>query len=313
MDVLTDTSYDASIAKRGTTIPHIADHNHTSTAHVGDVKAIYTKKLRCKDLGYNSEAETTALVMETTIREDYNSDVYTFYKAGKINQHSIGLSYVTIELALNSQVEEDKAEYEVWQKYYPSIINKDLVDKKGYFWAVSEADIRENSCVLFGANALTPTLSSSEKSDKFDLPAKTEIFSKTKGADMATIEELQAEVIRLSAENTNLKSANALEIKKAVKEEQERILGIMKAAETFEIKGSIEKFIKLNHDVDTCVATFETIKEHTQLANPSPKQEQGSTLDKSNTPDLSQKSGLDGILEGFKNIESAQNLFAGIK
>ena len=103
--------------------------------------------------------------MDTLVRADYNDKVYAFYKAQKINQHSIGLRYVDIQLALNSQVEDDQEEYAVWQKYYPSIINKEVVDKKGYFWAVTEADILENSCVLFGANSLTPTRSEEHTSE----------------------------------------------------------------------------------------------------------------------------------------------------
>lgn len=328
MDVLTEGSYTKSIKARGTTIPHIADHKHESTAHVGDVKAIYTKKVPLKELGFNAEGEVEALLMDSLIRKDYNDDVYRFYKSGKINQHSIGLSYGEIKLALNSQVEGDEKEYAVWEEFYPQIVNKEQVDKRGYFWAVTEADIRENSCVLFGANALTPTLYTEQKSDNSEkeinlpeiniyLPEESKFKQPetfTKGVTM-TIEELQAEVIRLSAENATLKSSQDTVTKSAVKAEQERILGIQKSAETFGIKGSLEKFIKSGADIDACTTMFELIKEQAQLANPSPKGEEQGSLDTNNTPEAKSDEPLafGGILEGFKKLSEQKAIFANVK
>jgi hypothetical protein len=163
LDVLTDTCYDKSIKERGTLIPHIADHIHTSTNHVGDVKAVYTQKLSLKELGLNLPGNTTCFIMETAVREDYNENTYKFYKNGKINQHSIGLQYVSIGMCINDK--DYLPEYELWKKYYDKVINKDVVDERGYFWIVPEIKIMENSCVLFGANELTPTIEVSSTED----------------------------------------------------------------------------------------------------------------------------------------------------
>jgi hypothetical protein len=322
MDVLTDEAYKESIKNRGNSIPHIADHKHESTAHVGDVKKVYTKKLPANELGFDSSEETTVLLMDSLIRKDYNEDVYKFYKSGKINQHSIGLSYGEIELAYNSQVEGDEKEYEIWQKYYPQILNKEVVDKRGYFWAVTKVDVRENSCVLFGANSLTPTLYTEQKSDssdnKINLLSEDNKFKQpetfTKGVTM-TIEELQAEVIRLSAENATLKGSQETAVKSAVKAEQDRILGIQKSAETFGIKGSLEKFIKSGADIDSCTGMFELIKEQTQLANPSPKSEDQGSLNSDNTQEVKsdEPKAFGGILEGFKSLAEQKNIFANVK
>lgn len=51
MDVLTDGCYDKSIKEKGILIPHIADHCHKSTNHVGDVQAVYTQLIALRDLG----------------------------------------------------------------------------------------------------------------------------------------------------------------------------------------------------------------------------------------------------------------------
>lgn len=156
LDVLTDTCYDKSIKEKGILIPHIADHVHVSTNHVGDVKAVYTQKISLKDLGLAMNGSTTCFIMETNVREDYNEDTYKFYKNGKINQHSIGLIYVSIGMCINDK--DYLPEFELWKKYYDKVINKDVIDQRGYFWIVPEIKIMENSCVLFGANELTPTI-----------------------------------------------------------------------------------------------------------------------------------------------------------
>lgn len=156
MDVLTDTCWDKSIKEKGINIPHIADHQHKSTAHVGDVKAVYPSQLPLSELGLNEVGFTTALIFETDIRKDYNELVYKFYKNGKINQHSIGLQYVSLGMAIND--EEFLGEYTLWQKYIDKVLNKQKAIDAGYFFIVTEIKVLENSCVLFGANELTPTL-----------------------------------------------------------------------------------------------------------------------------------------------------------
>lgn len=160
MDVLTDKCYDKSIKEKGILIPHIADHIHTSTNHVGDVKAVYTEKLDLKDLGLDMPGKTTALIFETDVKEEYNELTYVFYKNGKINAHSIGLIYISIGLCIND--EESIAEFDLWNKYYDKVINKDVIDEAGYFWIVPEIRVIENSSVMFPCNELTPTLSISD-------------------------------------------------------------------------------------------------------------------------------------------------------
>lgn len=172
-DVLTDKAYDKSIADRGILIPHIADHIHTSTNHVGDVQAVYTQKIALKALGVDLPGSTTCAIMETNVLEDYNELTYKFYKNGKINQHSIGLLYVSIGMCINDK--DYLPEYEMWQKYYDKVINKDVVDESGFFWIVPEIKWLENSCVWLGCNPLTPTLevTDNDNEDTEDVPGKS--------------------------------------------------------------------------------------------------------------------------------------------
>lgn len=269
MDVLTGTAYDDSIAKRGTSIPHIADHNWESTAHVGDVQKVYTKELALSELGLEATGSTTALLMDTLIREDYNKHVFKFYSKGKINQHSIGLKYNSMKLALNSEDESDVLEYTTWKENYDKIINKDLVDKRGYFWLIPSVDVLENSCVLFGANSLTPTLSSKSNSSLGNLE-ETHTQQQPIGKTM-TLEEAQGKIISLTQELAEVKGALATAKVEASSAEKARILGILKAQETFGSEASLRKaattFIEKNADVETVIASFEVIKESIQNSN----------------------------------------------
>lgn len=173
MDVLTDTSYDKTVKEQGTNLPHIADHIYVSTGHVGDVKKVYTQLVKLKDLGINKAGSTTCVIWETDIRESYDKKVFDMYKAGKMNQHSIGLYYKQIELAINDK--DSEKEYDFWKKYIDKVINKELPETVGYFWLVNEIQLIENSCVLFGANKLTGTLADGNKSTIFQPDLSTEI------------------------------------------------------------------------------------------------------------------------------------------
>lgn len=263
MDVLTDKAYDESIQLRGTSIPHIADHQQSSIAHVGDVTKVYTKELQLSQLGLAQKGTTIALLMDTTVREDYNADVYKFYKNGKINQHSVGMRYGELKLAINSSHEDDAIEKAVWDEFYPNILNKELVDARGYFWAVPKADIMENSCVLFGSNSLTPTLSIKAESTSEEVEKKS--ITQPIGNNMATNEELQAKVIELSAEVQTLKAAAAASETKGKQAEQERVLGILKVGETFTTPlASINKLIAGTYSVAQATDFMEMLKEAEQ-------------------------------------------------
>jgi hypothetical protein len=255
-DVLTAEAYKESIFKRGTSIPHILDHKHSVTSFVGDVQKVYTEQINLKDLGLSQEGSTTALIFETLIRKDYNEDVFKFYSNGKINQHSIGLKYQELRLALDSTAPEDISYKEIWDKYYPDIINKEQADKYGMFWAVTKVDVLENSAVLFGANELTPTLELLGKSLEIpndDLPTLSALSEQ--GENTMTLDEALKKISDLE---TEVKQASAL----ATKAEKERTVGILEAAKTFNLdyETVIKAIGKAKWDVEDVVDFFTTIR-----------------------------------------------------
>lgn len=168
MDVLVDTGYDKSIKEQGALLPHIKNHDHSADAHVGDVQEVYRKAVALKRLGFDMKGSTQCICWKTIIRKDYDEKIYMFYKNGKINQHSICLQYHSIGLCINDK--NYLPEYELWSKYYDKIINKEAIDTKKFFWIVPEFKVFENSCVLFGMNMLTPTLSTEEKEGDITVP-----------------------------------------------------------------------------------------------------------------------------------------------
>lgn len=166
MDVLLPNAPAKSIRERGGMIPHLRDHIHETIAEVGDVVSITLEDISVSQLGFKGSSETTQCVVFTTdIRKDYSLSTYERYRLGKAKQHSIGLQYVKILLCINSDDEDYKEEKQNFDKYYPQVINKEIIDQRGFFWAVPEYKLIENSVVLFGSNPYTPTIETQKSED----------------------------------------------------------------------------------------------------------------------------------------------------
>ena len=145
-----------SINERKDKIFHLHDHEYKLTAKVGKPLDIYEKEIAWKDLGIQKGGMTTALMMDTEIRKDYNSRIFDAYKSGEIDQHSVGMQYVKLELAADDESDEDAKK--LWDTYLPQLANKDVAEAEGFFFVVKEAKLREISGVLLGSNTVTPTL-----------------------------------------------------------------------------------------------------------------------------------------------------------
>lgn len=123
-----------------------------------DVKA-YTKELQWKDLGEKYDGTTEALIFDAEVDKGRNAYMAEQYAKGYVMNHSVGMRYVKIALAMNSDNPMDADERKVWNKYIDQVANRQLAEDKGYFWAVTEAKIIEGSAVPIGSNTATPTIS----------------------------------------------------------------------------------------------------------------------------------------------------------
>ena len=142
-------------------IPHTHDHNFTTLGRVGIPLAFYERPMKWRALGHAKNGETMVLMMETQIEKDLNPALYREYLLDRVDQHSVKMRYVKVDLAVND--ENYKEEFKTWEEIYPSLGNKETADSLGYFWAVREARLLEVSAVILGSNELTPTLDNKSK------------------------------------------------------------------------------------------------------------------------------------------------------
>lgn len=126
---------------------------------ISDKVTAITKTLRWEELGYNWPGQTEALIFEASVTKDRNTFMAEQYAKGYVKNHSVGMQYVKIALAMNSDLEYDKEERKVWDKYIDQVVNRSEVEEDGYFWAVTEAKLVEGSAVPLGSNQVTPTIS----------------------------------------------------------------------------------------------------------------------------------------------------------
>lgn len=148
--------------KENKSIMHLQEHEMKFDKIIAkgkDLKA-FTKTFTWKELGFKFDGSTEALTFESTVRMENNKQMFDLYRKGEVDNHSVGMRYVKIILAIND--ESYGAEYDAWEKYYPEIANKELADDTGFFWAVKEAKVIEGSAVPLGSNFATPTLNTKE-------------------------------------------------------------------------------------------------------------------------------------------------------
>jgi hypothetical protein len=81
------------------------------------------------------------------------------YAKGYVKNHSVGMYYVNIDLAIGYEHKDFKEENELFYKWIDLIPNKAEAIEDGMFWAVSEAKVGEGSAVPRGSNPITPVYS----------------------------------------------------------------------------------------------------------------------------------------------------------
>jgi hypothetical protein len=129
------------------------DHKFETTAKVGEILSSVEKQLMWEELGLPKMGSTYALVHDVKIEKARNPVIFEDYKNGRITQHSVGMQYVKIDLAVDDREEEEG--FKLFNKVLPMLGNPEAAEKQGYFFVVSEAKLRETSAVLMGSNVLT--------------------------------------------------------------------------------------------------------------------------------------------------------------
>lgn len=142
---------------------HLQEHEREFDKVITDSAKGYVQFMNWKNLGLPYEGKTEALIFESTIDKKRNEFMLNQYANGWVKNHSVGMRYVSLELAINTEAAYDKEYKDLWDEFYPIIANKETADERGYFWVVKEAKIIEGSAVVMGSNSATPTLENKEE------------------------------------------------------------------------------------------------------------------------------------------------------
>jgi hypothetical protein len=156
-DVHVNGIWNKSVADNKTFL-HLQEHERDFDKVISDSAKGYVQSMTWKQLGLPYDGKTEALIFESTIDRLRNGFMLKQYANGWVKNHSVGMRYVQMELAINTEAEYDKEYKDLWDEYYPVIANKEVADERGYFWVVKEAKIVEGSAVVMGSNSATPTL-----------------------------------------------------------------------------------------------------------------------------------------------------------
>jgi len=145
--------------KENKRIMHVQEHQSSSFDKIissgEDLKAS-VKTMSWKSLGLDAIGSTQALIFDSVVKESRNKYMFNEYKNGHVTNHSVGMRYVKIELAINDKDYEKEKDF--YDKYITQVVNSDDAEKLGYFWVVTEAKAIEGSAVPMGSNPITPTI-----------------------------------------------------------------------------------------------------------------------------------------------------------
>jgi hypothetical protein len=141
----------------------LQEHKMSFATIISDSVKASAVDMNWSDLGYNKVGKTQALVFDSTLTKERNPFMFEQYLKGYVKNHSVGMQYVKIDMAINDK--SYPAEYSVWEKYISEVVNQKDAVEQGYFWAVTEAKIVEGSAVVMGSNKVTPTISVEEKQE----------------------------------------------------------------------------------------------------------------------------------------------------
>tara|TARA_R110002167_G_scaffold313655_1_gene519319 strand:- start:15267 stop:16109 length:843 start_codon:yes stop_codon:yes gene_type:complete len=178
--------------KENNRIMHIQEHMSGSfdkiIASGEDLKAS-AKTMSWKELGYDAIGTTQALVFDSVVKESRNAYMYQQYKQGFVNNHSVGMRYVKIELAINDK--DYPTEKGFYDKYITEIINRKEAEASKYFWVVTEAKVIEGSAVPMGSNPITPTTRTKSEPSIIDLINQIDTQEKAADSTFSIISDIK--------------------------------------------------------------------------------------------------------------------------
>ncbi len=137
----------------------LQEHRMQFDKIISDKVQAFTREMMWGDLGASYMGITQALIFNVDAEKDRNPYMVEQYEKGYVKNHSVGMRYVQLFLAMKSDDRRDIIEREAWEKYASQVHNlAEFEEDEPYFWAVTEAKLVEGSAVPIGSNQITPTL-----------------------------------------------------------------------------------------------------------------------------------------------------------
>jgi len=135
---------------------HLKQHEARFESVISNKAKNYNEKSNFLNLGLDVDFKTVININEFIIDKKKEPFMFDKYVNGDVMQHSVGMIYVSIDIAYYD--EDSQKQMDFFEEMKKKAVNPDIADEYGYFWVVYEAKKREGSAVVFGSNSVTPTL-----------------------------------------------------------------------------------------------------------------------------------------------------------
>lgn len=136
---------------------HLKQHVAEFESVISNKAKSYNEKMNFNELGMDVDFETMANINDFVLERSKMPFMFDAYRNGEVLQHSVGMTYVNLEIAYYDEDSEKQMAF--FEEMKKQAVNPEIADEQGFFWVVYEAKKREGSAVVFGSNSVTPTLS----------------------------------------------------------------------------------------------------------------------------------------------------------
>lgn len=136
---------------------------------------MFTAKISWAMLGKAYDGDTYCLIYKVSKNKIANKEAKEWLENGYKLEASVRMQYIKLESAFYTDDKEYSKQREIWDTYYPLIVNNDNLKDMGYFWVVKEAkNVQESSLVLFGSNSATGEISDENKSEADEITSEND-------------------------------------------------------------------------------------------------------------------------------------------
>lgn len=154
LDLHTIDTWNKTVADNKTSF-HLKQHENRFEGLISNKALNFNEDINFNQFGLPDFA-AKANFNQFIIDRKKNKFMFDKYVNGEVLQHSVGMLYVTLELAYYDEDSEKNMDF--FEKAKDQALNPEVADEHGYVWVVSEAKKREGSAVVMGSNSVTPTI-----------------------------------------------------------------------------------------------------------------------------------------------------------